>query len=933
MRLRQVLMSFVSLALLAYAVMPGSTASAASPACVTRQQFVLDVDQAAGITPIYPGTPTFTDVAASSAYYGYIEAAVKDGIIDGTSSTTFSPLGCLTRAQIAKIEVLGLGYASQASALSFQPTSFADDSAIPSWARGYVAEAVAIGLVHGYLDNTYRPDRSMTATDEGFFIAQYRTTLANRNFVISAASTDVGEGQPMALSSSGTTQPVTYSVVSPNALISGSTFVAKAPGTYVVTGTTSGGTRATLTVSVYGAPVALRMNVPPAIVVNAPTAQTVTVDIVDAAGNTVADAGDAITISGYGQALTAPTSAAVSAVDGVATFSFKAGATAGKADTLTASDITDPGIPTVTATTPTSAVGIVVTTNDDVVNGDVSSVAALEADPGPDGISLREALTATNNSPGNYAITFAPSLQGTTIDVGAGGWGILPPLTGGGVTIDGDIGGSGSPGITLVNQTGSGTSYGLDIVSSGNHLYSLALQGFSEGVVFTAVPEGSGDPLPVGVGLTFSGNVVEGVVITGASSAGIRIFPDEVSWPLSIPQCIPTACQTNSIWTDTTFADNTIEVDGRPSEGIDVELANTAGATVDGLTIQKNVIEVAPDGVGVSFTAGGGAHADGNRIEGVLVADNTIDVQARGSGINAWSGYQGGSANLVSNVQFVGNTIRFEGVPAAGNVNTAITLALSDGCGPPGECGQAGAASPKDNLGSNIKIASNLIEGETDGIVMTGPCCGGATGSTLSGLEITGNTIRASIPPQDPSPWGIEISTGGGVNVSNVMVAHNSVTQQTPGNLSGYAAYLAGGGIAVIGGLGTTNALIQNVTISNNLVASPLIGIVVIGSGPNYDFPLESSGNDRVEGVSLLDNTITGAPVLATRWNAQLLGISVIGGLGGPKPSGGDWQSIGSAVACVTLKGNLVAGRHDAVSVFANLGAGASGNQAQLGGC
>src|SRR5438132_7624831 len=74
---------------------------------------------------------------------------------------------------------------------------------------------------------------------------------------------------------------------------------------------------------------------------------------------------------------------------------------------------------------------IVVTTVSDATNGDTSSVAALLANPGPDGVSLREAISATNNAPGAYTIRFAPSLKGGTITLDAQ----LPPLLGGGVTI------------------------------------------------------------------------------------------------------------------------------------------------------------------------------------------------------------------------------------------------------------------------------------------------------------------------------------------------------------------------------------------------------------------------------------------------------------------------------------------------------------------
>lgn len=49
---------------------------------------------------------------------------------------------------------------------------------------------------------------------------------------------------------------------------------------------------------------------------------------------------------------------------------------------------------------------VVVTNNLDTVDGDTSSLAALELAPGDDGISIREAIEAANNTPGADEITF-----------------------------------------------------------------------------------------------------------------------------------------------------------------------------------------------------------------------------------------------------------------------------------------------------------------------------------------------------------------------------------------------------------------------------------------------------------------------------------------------------------------------------------------------
>ncbi|HBE67001.1 MAG TPA: hypothetical protein DDW52_02525, partial [Planctomycetaceae bacterium] len=51
--------------------------------------------------------------------------------------------------------------------------------------------------------------------------------------------------------------------------------------------------------------------------------------------------------------------------------------------------------------------GVTVTAFNDVVNGDMTSIAALVATPGPDGISLREAIIAANETPGLDTINFS----------------------------------------------------------------------------------------------------------------------------------------------------------------------------------------------------------------------------------------------------------------------------------------------------------------------------------------------------------------------------------------------------------------------------------------------------------------------------------------------------------------------------------------------
>src|SRR6185437_15565275 len=101
-------------------------------------------------------------------------------------------------------------------------------------------------------------------------------------------------------------------------------------------------------------------------------------------------------------------------------------------------------------TTPST---ITVTTLNDVVDGDTSSVANLQATPGPDGaISLREAIDAAETDATADTINFDPSLAGGTINLtnanngafGPTSFEIATPITidGSGqiLSIDGEIG-------------------------------------------------------------------------------------------------------------------------------------------------------------------------------------------------------------------------------------------------------------------------------------------------------------------------------------------------------------------------------------------------------------------------------------------------------------------------------------------------------------
>lgn len=328
----------------------GAAGAASGATVVTRAQWVYTFGVANHVVPVYPATPTFSDVPPSSPYYGYIEAEYQAGWIAGVGGGLFDPNGTLTRTQIAKIEVTALGDASAAQALMTTPTSFADNAQIPSWGLGYVAEAVKLGLVKGYPNNTFAPNQAITTADEPYFLSQYQAVQPTSLFSISASSQDAAVGQAVTLSASGTTSTVTYSVSSAQAAINGSTFIASAAGNYTVTGTTTTGATATVVVHVYGSPSSISISAPSSVVANGTSETTVTVKVLDQNGNLVANNQDSISLTSSNDAVVSVATSPETASGGIATFTLKSGTLVGVQSTLTASDTSRNPALTTTAT-------------------------------------------------------------------------------------------------------------------------------------------------------------------------------------------------------------------------------------------------------------------------------------------------------------------------------------------------------------------------------------------------------------------------------------------------------------------------------------------------------------------------------------------------------------------------------------------------------
>ena len=102
-----------------------------------------------------PAAGPFTDVKKSDWFYDAVMDAYEAGVVKGMSSTTFAPGGTTTRGQLVTM----LHRMAKEPAAT-QETSFTDLT--QEYYRAAVCWAAEQGIVKGYSETTFRPDRPIT---------------------------------------------------------------------------------------------------------------------------------------------------------------------------------------------------------------------------------------------------------------------------------------------------------------------------------------------------------------------------------------------------------------------------------------------------------------------------------------------------------------------------------------------------------------------------------------------------------------------------------------------------------------------------------------------------------------------------------------------------------------------------------------------------
>ena len=115
-------------------------------------------------TPVTPGPGDddedefpFTDVKSGAWYYDAVKYVYENGLMAGTSDTTFDPEMKLNRAMAAQIL-----YNLEGKPAVTEAATFTDAAAAGEWALDAIAWAQQTGVVAGMGDNLFAPDAQVT---------------------------------------------------------------------------------------------------------------------------------------------------------------------------------------------------------------------------------------------------------------------------------------------------------------------------------------------------------------------------------------------------------------------------------------------------------------------------------------------------------------------------------------------------------------------------------------------------------------------------------------------------------------------------------------------------------------------------------------------------------------------------------------------------
>lgn len=144
------------------ALMAGTGSSKFSPNLSTTRGMLVTILYRLDGEPTTLSKNPFTDVKPGEYYEKAVDWAAENGIVAGTSATTFAPNKALTREQMALILYRYSTYKGDDTSSVVSLDSFKDVSKVSSWAKDAMGWAVGEGIISGTGQNLLSPAGTAT---------------------------------------------------------------------------------------------------------------------------------------------------------------------------------------------------------------------------------------------------------------------------------------------------------------------------------------------------------------------------------------------------------------------------------------------------------------------------------------------------------------------------------------------------------------------------------------------------------------------------------------------------------------------------------------------------------------------------------------------------------------------------------------------------
>lgn len=171
----------------------GSNSSYGVNKQITREEAAVMISKALGLNGKQTNTP-FKDVPSSSPWSGYINSAVKAGVISGYPDGSYKPKAVVDRGQMAIFLARAFKLSTESS------KTFKDIS--PSMASySYIKRIVHANITVGNLDGTYKPYDVVTKGQLSAFLARAMVMKETGNKAAKVHFINVGQGDSILIQS------------------------------------------------------------------------------------------------------------------------------------------------------------------------------------------------------------------------------------------------------------------------------------------------------------------------------------------------------------------------------------------------------------------------------------------------------------------------------------------------------------------------------------------------------------------------------------------------------------------------------------------------------------------------------------------------------------------------------------------------------------